>query len=158
MRYIVTLVLASSLLALPALAADPPAAEPSLASRTFELRNLDVAEAKEMLREMTGLEDLQVDPASRTIQVRAAPASIGRVEGLLATLDVARDTGSVPTRVRVFRLEHLGVREAVTLLRSKMQATMVAFDEPRKRIAVRDTPERLAEAERLLGAADVAAR
>jgi len=126
------------------------------APRTFAVRHLDLTEAVSMLRGMTGIEEITADPQAGTIVAVAPPSTISQVDTLLKTFDTEQPQNSVPIEIRVFAFDRLSSREAVTLLRTKLSVRQIAMNPDQRRIAVRDTRERLDEAAKLLAEADVA--
>lgn len=145
-------------------ATDRPAGAPAtadvpsgmLVARTFRPQNLSLEEAVRVLKEMTGIEDLVADRDARTIVARAPAPTIRRMDNLLKTFDTEQPAGSIPMQIRVFRLDHITSLDAITLLRSKLQVTESAQAQDLRRVAVRDTPERLDQAAKLIAQADVA--
>lgn len=126
-----------------------------LVKETFKPNHLDLEEVAGMLREMTAVEDVVADPESHTIVVHAAPAEIRMMDSYIKIFDTEASQGSEPLEIRVFHLQHLGAREAVTLLRINMQVTEVAMNPARRCVAVRDTPDRLEKAAAILEEHDV---
>jgi type II secretory pathway component GspD/PulD (secretin) len=122
---------------------------------TLTVQHLDLSEAAGMLRQMTGNEAIKADEQGKAIRMRDASTSvIDMAEMLLRVFDTEPPHDSPPLETRVFRLSHLPARDAVTLLRKQLSAKQVAMNPDRQRIAIRETHEKLEQAEKLLADAD----
>jgi hypothetical protein len=125
-------------------------------TRTFQPRNLGVTEAADMLGEMSGIDSIVADAQAGTIEVQAPATALALMDSYIRVFDTEQPKDAPPRAIRVFRLEHLSAREAVTLLRSQLQVTQAAVNPALQRVAVRDTAERLEAAAKLIEEADVA--
>lgn len=129
-----------------------------LVSQTFRPQHLDLGETVAALKEVFGIDEIVADAPPTTIEVRATAPVMTRVDGFLKTFDTASPEGADAPRFRVYRLEHLATAQAVTLLRSKLGVRQCFQNPDRRRVALRDTPERLEQAAKLLAEADAPAR